>query len=282
MPNEELSQLGTCMKSLMNEINSLKVPDGGVCLWFLGQNGWILKSPSGFTLAVDPYLSDICNGRRPNLNQKRQVPVFIDPVDLAVDLFACTHSHVDHACPTTIAGSWNAGTRRFMGPAETLGVFERAGIPKDERILFWPNHELRFADLTFIGTFALPTDHTDLTHMGFVVAVDDGPRVYFTGDTAATDILWTAARHEPDVMIVCINAGFKNLSHWQAAEFVKVVDPKIAIPCHYDMFPDNSAPPHMFRASLAVMGIEEKYKLVEHAKQFVYVKENVAHGDQRA
>ena len=59
--------------------------------------------------------------------------------------------------------------------------------------------------------------HTDLTHMGFVIAVDDGPTVYITGDTAATDILHTAARHRPDVMIVCINAGFRNLSHWQAA-----------------------------------------------------------------
>ncbi len=49
---------------------------------------------------------------------------------------------------------------------------------------------------------------------------------------------------------------------------------KIVIPCHYDMFPDNTCPPQMFRASLAVLGIEEKYRLVEHAKPFVYIVED--------
>ena len=260
------------MPKLIDEINTFTVPAHSLALWFLGQNGWILKSPSGFTVAVDPYLSDICNGRRSNLNQARQVPIFIDPVELKVDLYACTHSHIDHACPITIAGSHRAGTRRYMGPAEALLVFKEAGIPDDQRISFWPNHSVQFADLTFTGTFALPTDHTDLTHMGFVIAVDDGPSVYITGDTAATDILWTVKPHRPDVMIVCINAGFKNLSHWQAAEFVKVVNPEIAIPCHYDMFPDNTCPPHMFRASLAVLGIEEKYRLLAHATPFVYTR----------
>ncbi len=49
---------------------------------------------------------------------------------------------------------------------------------------------------------------------------------------------------------------------------------KIVIPCHYDMFPDNTCPPHMFRASLAALGIEEKYRLAEHAKPFVYIIED--------
>ncbi len=258
--------------ALIDDIHAFEVPARSVAIWFLGQNGWILKSPSGFTVAIDPYLSDLLNGKRPNLDQARQVPIFIEPERLRVDLHACTHSHADHACPETIAGSRKAGTRQFMGPAETLAVFERAGVPAEERIPIWPNHVVRFADLTFTGTFALPTDHTDLTHMGFMIAVEDGPTVYVTGDTADTPILETAARHAPDVMIVCINAGFRNLSHWEAAELVKVIDPEIAIPCHYDMFPDNTCPPHMFRASLAVLGIEDKYRLVEHATPFVYRK----------
>jgi L-ascorbate 6-phosphate lactonase len=256
--------------ALIDEIHGFEVPAGSVALWFLGQNGWVLKSPGGFTVAVDPYLSDLCKGRRPNLDQARQVPVYIEPAALKVDLLACTHSHLDHACPVTIAGGRKAGTRRFLGPAETLTVFEKAGVPADERIPFWPNHVLRFADLTFTGTFALPTDHTDLTHMGFIIAVRDGPVLYITGDTADTPILRTAARHRPDLMIVCINAGFRNLSHWQAAELVRDIDPETAIPCHYDMFPDNTCPPHMFRASLAVLGIEEKYRLLQHATPFVY------------
>jgi L-ascorbate 6-phosphate lactonase len=258
------------MPDLMQDVSALEVPARSIALWFLGQNGWIVKSPGGTVIAVDPYLSDACKGRRPNLDQARQVPILVPPELLNVDLFLCTHSHVDHACPITIAGSYKAGTRRFGGPAETQLVFERCGIPGSERILTWPNQRFDFADLCFTGTFALPTDGSDLTHMGFVVEVADGPRFYITGDTAETDLVKTAKRHAPHLMAVCINAGFKNLSHWQAAELVRDIDPEIAIPCHFDMFPDNSCPPHMFRASLAVLGIEEKYRLLKPGEVFVY------------
>ena len=49
---------------------------------------------------------------------------------------------------------------------------------------------------------------------------------------------------------------------------------KIVIPCHYDMFSDNPCTAQMFRAFLAVLGIEEKYRLVEHVKPFVYTVED--------
>ena len=125
------------MPKLIGEINTFTVPSHSLVLWFLGQNGWILKSPFGFTVAVDPYLSDICNGRRPDINQARQVPIFIAPDELKVDLYACTHSHVDHACPVTIAGSYQAGTRCYLGPAEALMVFKEAGIAALYDMLFF-------------------------------------------------------------------------------------------------------------------------------------------------
>ena len=258
--------------TLIDRVRAFPVPRKSFALWYLGQNGWIVKSPSGFVMAVDPYLSDSLKGKRSNLDSARRLPVFVDPAALRVDLFACTHSHQDHADPATIRGSLAAGTERFLGPAETVQVYARAGVPEEGRVLTWPNDVQEFADVRLHGVFALPTDHTDLTHMGFVVEVDDGPKLYITGDTAATDLLETARRHAPDVMGVCINAGFKNLSHWQAAELVQAVDPKVAIPCHYDMFPDNVCPPHMFRASLAVHGIEAKYHEMGYAAPWVYTR----------
>lgn len=261
------------MPDLMQAVRETRVARKSFALWFLGQNGWILKSPSGFVLAIDPYLTDACRGRRPYLDQARQVPVPIAPEALRVDLFACTHSHIDHAEPQTIRGALAAGTERFLGPAETVAIYAQAGVPEEGRLMTWPNDVKEFADIRLTGTFSLPTDDTDLTHMGFLIEIDDGPRLYITGDTAATDLLYTAARHAPDVMAVCINGGFKNLSHWQAAEFVRAVNPKLAIPCHYDMFKDNSCPPHMFRASLAIQGIGEKYHQMRYDEPLVYSRD---------
>jgi L-ascorbate 6-phosphate lactonase len=257
------------MPKLMDEIRGFKVPRRSLALWFLGQNGWILKSPSGFTVAIDPYLTDSLKGSNPKLDTGRLLPVFIPPDELRVDLYACTHSHRDHADPASIEGCRAAGCGRFMGPAETQARFKTAGVTDSDRILTWPNHVIEFADIRFTGTFALPTDHTDLTHMGFFIEVDGGAKVYITGDTADCDLLQSVGRLKPDVMLACINAGFNNLSHWQAAALVKAINPKVAIPCHYDMFADNSCPPHLFKASLTVQAIGEKYHHLAHATPFV-------------
>ena len=93
------------------------------------------------------------------------------------------------------------------------------------------------------GTFALPTDTSDINHMGFVVQFGKGPKIYITGDTDYTELLLGVTKHKPDAVITCINGGFNNLSHWEAADLVGKIKPKVAVPCHYDMFADNSARP---------------------------------------
>jgi len=75
---------------------------------------------------------------------------------------------------------------------------------------------------------------------------------------------------EPDLMMACINGGFNNLSHSEAAELAAVVKPKAAIPCHYDMFPDNSADPGQFRASLHYRAPEVRYQQLDYVQPFVF------------
>jgi len=256
---------------LMAEIRATAVEVGTLALWFLGQNGWVVKSPADFVLVVDPYLSDSCHPSRRGLDLARQVPVPIPPEALEADLVACTHGHRDHADPVTLAALASSGkVRRFLGPAETHGVFAAAGIAENDRALAWPNAEEAAGDLTLIGTFALPTDTTDLTHMGFAVKAEGGPTLWITGDTAWCDLVAECgAAHRPDAVCVCINGGYANLSHWQAAELVRRVDPRIAIPCHWDMFADNSCDPRMFHASLVVKGIGEKYRYLGHGEKLV-------------
>jgi len=254
----------------MKSVRAFPVPPGAIALWFLGQSGFLVKSPGGTLLAIDPYLSDRINGMRDDLDTARQVPVPIDPETLAVDLYLCTHSHADHACPETIAAAWRAGTPRFAGPPQALQVMEAAGVPREARTLAFPKGTIALGDLTVTGTFAMPTDATDLNHMGFVVAVENGPRFYHTGDTAPSPLLRAASEHAPHVMAVCINGGYGNLSHFEAAELVRDIAPDVALPCHFDMFADNACPPHLFRASLTILGAPETYRLPAVGEPFVH------------
>ena len=164
----------------------------------------------------------------------------------------------------------NKDTASFVGPQPTCAVYREKKIEESRIAPAWPGCQMEFRDVVIHGAFALPTDDSDLNHMGFVFAFGKGPRIYITGDTDYSDLLQSAARHSPDVLITCINGGFNNLSHYEAAQLASQVRPKAAIPCHYDMFPDNAVDPGQFRASLALRAPEVRYQPLEHGKVWLF------------
>jgi L-ascorbate 6-phosphate lactonase len=106
--------------------------------------------------------------------------------------------------------------------------------------------------------------------MGYIFTFAGVPKIYVTGDTDFSDLLFSAAKFAPDLVITCINGGFNNLSHFEAAQVVAKIKPKVAIPCHYDMFADNAVDPRQFRASLKLFAPETAYQELEHGKPFVF------------
>lgn len=234
--------------------------------------GFLLKTPEGAVISVDAYLSDSCEkiGETLGLDFKRRVPIFIPPDSLEVDYYLCTHSHYDHADPETIGRVPKERINLFAGPGLVCETFTRCGVAGTKIQPLYPGGQTRIADVTVHGTFALPTDDSDLNHMGFVLAIDNGPRVYISGDTDYTSLLGHVAKLGPEVMITCMNGGFNNLSHWEAAEVAKMIKPKVAIPCHYDMFPQNAADPEQFHAALHHMAPQVRYERLDYVKPFVF------------
>ncbi|GAB7093472.1 MBL fold metallo-hydrolase [Halolamina litorea] len=69
-------------------------PGDGAIGWYLGCNGFVLRSAST-TLYVDPYFGE---GDPPNLI--RMIPVPVDPTDATdCDAVLATHEHIDHIHP---------------------------------------------------------------------------------------------------------------------------------------------------------------------------------------
>lgn len=256
--------------SLMHEIRAFPVEKGAIGIWWFGQNSFIFKSPEGTLASVDLYLTDSCRDLVPGMDMSRKVPVLLPPADVQVDVFTCTHNHQDHTDPETIRQLRNKDTMQFVGPHPSCDVYRNEGIESGRITPAWPDRELEFGDLRLHGTFALPTDTSDLNHMGFVVQFGHGPKVYVTGDTDYCEILTSVTKHEPDVVITVMNGGFNNLSHWEAAELVGKIGPKVAIPCHYDMFPDNSVDPKQLRAAMTLKAPEVTYQELTHGKPWVF------------
>jgi L-ascorbate 6-phosphate lactonase len=233
--------------------------------------GFIIKSPSGTVIAVDAYLTDSCRaiGETIGIDLGRQVPVFIEPEELDVDHVLCTHSHQDHADPETLLRMPKRSVRSFVGPGLVTEIYRRCEVTPARIEHVYPGAKVMASDLVVQGTFAMPTDDSDLNHMGYVIGLEGGPRVYLTGDTDFHALLGHVGKLSPDVMIPCINGGFNNMSHWEAAELARLVKPKIAIPCHYDMFKDNLGDPAQFQACLRVAAPEVRYQKLEHMAPFV-------------
>lgn len=257
----------------MKDIKAHSVSVGQAAIWWLGQAGFIVKTPNGTIVALDPYLSNSCKaiGDKEGFRMDRQVPAPLAPRDLkGVDAYIVTHSHQDHLDPETIGPfRKGGGVTRFLAPAEAMERMVALGVPANDTTMVWPNKSITIGDLTIRATFAIPFGGDDLTHVGYLFFVENGPTIYFTGDTAYHDLLADAvAPHKPDVLVAVINAAFRNMGPAEAAILAKKLNVKIAIPCHYDLFLDNCQPPQMLHTNLKLQGIGESYRMLEHGVPF--------------
>jgi L-ascorbate 6-phosphate lactonase len=250
----------------MAAIEAYRPGPGKTAVWHLGQNSWILKGENGRILAVDPYLTDFCASKRTRerVPKSRLLPVFIEPEDLKADVVLITHSHPDHADPFTLERLSIRESALFLGPWQALKVVAAAGIPSDRQILMHPLQTESVLGIEISGTFAEPTDFVDLNHMGFAVRFPGGALWYNSGDTAKSELLGHVRALKPAMMAVCINGGYHNLSHWEAAEICALVEPEVAVPAHYDMMPHNLQSPHMFRKSLFEKARNVRYLRMEY------------------
>jgi L-ascorbate 6-phosphate lactonase len=224
-------------------------------------------------VALDPYLSNSCKviGQENNFDMERQVEAPLAATDLTgMDALLLTHTHQDHTDPETLGAYRAAGGRGpYLAPAETLEKLHSLGVPAAETTMVWPNKEVKVGDLTIRVTFAIPFGGDDLTHVGYLVSVQDGPKIYFTGDTAYEDILTIAMEgHRPDVLVAVINGAFRNMGPAEAAKLAKRLDVKLVIPCQHDLFLDNCQPPQMLHTNLKLQGIGERYRLLKHGEPF--------------
>lgn len=258
-----------------DRLRSHQVPPGSLTLWWLGQAGFVVKSPGGKLIVIDPYLTNSAKpiGDQIGVNMNRLVPPPLAPQELAgVDLYAMTHSHADHLDPETLAGYRAAGgAGPYLAPAETAEKLRQLGVPADEIQMTWPNKSCTVGDLEIRATFAIPFSGDDLTHVGYLVRVAGGCSVYFTGDTAYHELLAiSVGPHKPDVLVAVVNPAFRNMGPIEAARLARELNVQVAIPCHYDMFPDNSLPPQLLRTNLIAEGIGQRYRQLEHGKPFSF------------
>src|SRR5271165_3716429 len=129
----------------MRSIREFRVPADAIAVWFLGQNGFLLKDSTGLLIGIDLYLTNSCAGIFANLPFRldRQLPVFIEPEDLDIDVFITTHSHADHADPETIRRLSRRDEITFLGPFDSMRMYRECSVPESRCRLIHPGEAAR-------------------------------------------------------------------------------------------------------------------------------------------
>jgi L-ascorbate 6-phosphate lactonase len=258
----------------MRSIREFRPPPGTLAVWYLGQNGFLLKDESSLLIGIDLYLTNSC-AEAPNSYQyrvDRQLPIFIEPEDLDLDVFIATHSHLDHTDPQTIARMSKSTETMFLGPFDAAKIFMQCGVQPSRCRVLHAGEVMEIGSTKLQATFAFPTDSTDLNHIGILLTFGTGITFYNSGDTAWSDRLSLLLPRDVDICTICINGGYHNLSPEQAALIIKDVNPRIAIPCHYDMMVNNVGSPNMFRAALEREGVHDRFHMLHYYAPWLYTK----------
>ncbi len=260
----------------MRSIRDYRVPEGSLAVWFMGQNGFILKDSASPLIGIDLYLTNSCAVSYPSLPFRvdRQLPIFIEPEDLDIDVFITTHSHQDHADPETIRRTPKLEHRLFVGPYNSCEVYEQQGVPESARRLIHPGQTIEIGSAAVCATFALPTDNTDLNHTGMLLTFASGITFFNSGDTAWAELLLSLLPNGVDICAVCINGGYHNLPPEHAALIVKAVDARVAIPCHYDLMVNNVGSPEMFKVALERSGTAARFQILRYYEPWLYKRDS--------
>ena len=238
-------------------------------MWWLGQSGFLVQW-QGRHLLFDPYLSDSLTKKYADTDKPhvRMTARVVAPGRLGfVDVATSTHNHTDHLDAETLGPlrEANPDVRLVVPEANRAFAADRLGVAPETLVGLDAGTSVTVAGFKLTG---VPAAHEELEQdehgrhrfLGYIA--EAGPwTLYHSGDTmrydGMTDVL---SAWDVDVAMLPINgkkperhvAG--NLDGPEAAALAKEIGAGLVIPCHYEMFEFNTAPPDAFAEACEKLG----------------------------
>jgi L-ascorbate metabolism protein UlaG (beta-lactamase superfamily) len=217
-------------------------------LTWLGHAGFLIESPKGVRIAIDPWIGN--NPKFPGGFEWGKV-----------DVIAATHGHFDHFGDDGIELAKKTG-------ATVVAIFELAlhcganGVEKVSGMNKGGSQRLFGVDFRMVnavhssGTSGAGREaNFPADPCGYVMTFEDGFRIYHAGDTNVfADMALIGELYEPDVALLPIG-DFYTMGPREAAKACQLLGVPRVIPMHWGTFPILSGTPAGLRREIDRRGL---------------------------
>ncbi|WP_375743341.1 metal-dependent hydrolase [Corallococcus interemptor] len=223
-----------------------------------GHAAFVVKTPGGATLAIDPWLTN------PKAPQGATWPE-------AVDAILVTHGHFDHVGETK-ALAQKTGAKVY-GSFELVNLL---GLPEAQAVGANAGGTFTVKDATIhlveaVHSSSYQADPKAASQyagapLGFVIEIANGPTLYHAGDTGAfQSMALIAEQFKPTVALLPIGGHF-TMDPAQAAVAAKLLKVKTVVPMHYGTFPALAGTPDALTTELKKTRAATKVLALEPGK----------------
>ncbi|EMA29526.1 MBL fold metallo-hydrolase [Haloarcula japonica] len=257
-------------------------PDG-LAIWYLGCNGFIVKSSGGTTVFIDPYLG---TGDPPRT--VRMVPVPFNPDDITeCDAVLGTHEHTDHVhgpsqAPILVGtGADYYTTDSGHDVIREEAWLENYGVTNDQL------HEVTEGDTLEIGDLTVhvePANDPDAEHPVSYVFEHDSGTFFHGGDARPGEFESIGERYDIDVGVLAFGTvgmiddketGEPTRTQWynnenMIIEAANELQLDTLVPTHWDMWKGMTTEPTVlhnhansfaYPSTLSIVEIGDRYDL---------------------
>lgn len=272
-------------RALLDAIDRSDPAAGEVAVWWLGQSGYVVKG-GGTVVYIDPYLSEHLTAKYAD-SDKPHVRMTASPLrssDIThADLVISTHRHSDHMDPGTVPGLLAASPHAsYVIPRAHRDHVLHWGVRKERLVLADADAPLHLAE---VDLTPVPAAHDDFDvvegvgypYMGFVLRMN-GVALYHSGDTIPYPGLVERLRPKRlDAAFLPINGRDLrrqelgtpgNCTVEEALCLARLVESRVLVPHHYDMFTFNTVDIAAFRKRAADLYPTQDVLVMECGREY--------------
>ena len=288
----------------MKETHALDLPRrndapefGSGSIFFVG-NATVLIRYAGFTILTDPNFLHAGDHVHLGygLTSVRRTDPAVEIEDLPpLDFVLLSHLHGDHF-DRVAERNLNKATP-IISTRHATSYLDKVGFTRTYPLKTWEEIEVRKGEATLRLT-VMPGTHGPgplgavlPPVMGSMLNFADGEeethlRMYISGDTLIHDRLREIPRRHPDVDLALLHLGgtrvlgiMVTMDAEQGVEAMRIVDPRTAIPIHYNDYEVFTSPLEDFKRAVSEAGLEDRVHYLTHGDTSEFEVSEVRSGD---